>query len=112
MSSTPWRCNTRITRNTRNTRPALTCAVVLSGEGREQVKDAYSRATVSEVLHSAMHMDSAKAMRAHDALVRCVVYWLSPGAGGDRCSRAPIASMPSSPARARPVRMARCKVRD
>jgi hypothetical protein len=40
--------------------------------GRELLKDAFSRATVCEVLESAMHMDSAKAMRAHDALVR---YW-------------------------------------
>ena len=37
--------------------------------GRELLKDAFSRATVCEVLESAMHMDSAKAMRAHDALV-------------------------------------------
>ena len=38
--------------------------------GRELLKDAFSRATVCEVLESAMHMDSAKAMRAHDSLVR------------------------------------------
>jgi hypothetical protein len=33
------------------------------------VKDRFSRATVSEVLESAMHMDSAKSLRAHELLV-------------------------------------------
>jgi len=39
----------------------------------ELIKDRYARGTVSEVLPSAMHFDSAKAMVAHEALVnRCV----------------------------------------
>jgi hypothetical protein len=35
----------------------------------EVVRDRFSRATVSEVLESAMHMDSAKSLRAHELLV-------------------------------------------
>lgn len=51
----------------------LACKSLMAGlerSDRELLKEAFSRATVCEVLESAMHIDSAKAMRAHEALVR------------------------------------------